>query len=77
MPPCSTAWRAADEILVGTPVRGRAQPHTEDVVGTFINTLVLRTDLTGAPTFAELLGRIRQPCSTPSPTRTFPSSSSP
>ena len=49
-----------DEILIGTPVRGRAQPHTEDVVGTFINTLVLRIDLTGAPSFAELLGRIRQ-----------------
>jgi amino acid adenylation domain-containing protein len=48
-----------DDVLVGTPVRGRAQPETEDVVGTFINTLVLRTSFAGSPNFLELLSRVR------------------
>ena len=49
-----------DDLLVATPVRGRTQPETEDVVGTFINTLVLRTRFEGRPTFVDLLGRVRK-----------------
>jgi len=49
-----------DDLLVATPVRGRTQPETEDLVGTFINTLVLRTRFEGRPTFVDLLGRVRK-----------------
>lgn len=48
------------EILLGVPVAGRAHPDTHDVVGLFINTVTIRADLTGRPTFHTLLGRVRQ-----------------
>src|SRR5207245_5257520 len=48
------------DILVGTPVAGRNQVQTEALIGFFINTLVLRTDLSGGPIFRQLLQRIRQ-----------------
>jgi amino acid adenylation domain-containing protein len=48
-----------EDIVVGTPILGRQHPHTEAVVGLFLNTLVLRTDLSGEPTFNELLARVR------------------
>ena len=56
------------DLLIGTPVRGRAQPETEDLLGYFVNTLVLRLDAsadaeTGVEaTFRELLGRVRTAC---------------
>ncbi|MCP4663294.1 MAG: non-ribosomal peptide synthetase, partial [bacterium] len=43
-----------DDLLVGTPVAGRRWAETEGVIGCFLNTLVLRTDLAGDPTFDEL-----------------------
>jgi amino acid adenylation domain-containing protein len=52
-------YSGQDDLLVGTPVRGRAQPETEDMVGTFINTLVLRNRFDGAPSFADVLARIK------------------
>jgi amino acid adenylation domain-containing protein len=48
-----------DDILVGTPVAGRAHADLEGLIGCFLNTLVLRTDLAGNPTFRDLLGRVR------------------
>ncbi|MFI2209289.1 amino acid adenylation domain-containing protein [Streptomyces sp. NPDC020141] len=48
------------DVLVGTPVANRTQPQTEHLIGCFINTLVLRADLTGDPTFREALGRARR-----------------
>jgi amino acid adenylation domain-containing protein len=48
-----------EDIIVGTPVAGRSRPETETLIGLFINTLVMRTDLSGNPTFRELLGRVR------------------
>lgn len=48
------------DILVGTPVANRSQAETEGLIGFFLNTLVLRTDFSGDPTFAELLGRVRE-----------------
>ena len=49
-----------DDIVVGTPMVGRARPELEGVVGLFLSTLALRTDLSGRPTFRELLRRVRE-----------------
>src|SRR5207249_66169 len=47
-----------DEIVVGTAVSGRTRPELEGVFGYLANTLVLRCDLSGDPTFSQLLGRM-------------------
>jgi hypothetical protein len=48
-----------DTVVVGTPVAGRERRATEDLVGFLVNTLALRGDVGGAPTFRELLARTR------------------
>ncbi|SEH02914.1 amino acid adenylation domain-containing protein [Nonomuraea solani] len=49
-----------DDIVVGSPTAGRDRPELEPMVGLFASTLVLRGDLSGDPTFAELLRRTRR-----------------
>ncbi|MEK6278979.1 MAG: amino acid adenylation domain-containing protein [Acidobacteriota bacterium] len=48
------------DFLIGTPVTSRLHAETEPLIGCFLNMLVLRTDLSGNPTFRELLRRVRE-----------------
>jgi amino acid adenylation domain-containing protein len=48
------------DISVGTPLAGRSRPEAEPLVGLFLNPVVLRANLSGNPSFRELLGRVRE-----------------
>ncbi|HEX8148213.1 MAG TPA: condensation domain-containing protein [Pyrinomonadaceae bacterium] len=52
-------YTAQEDILVSTPSANRSRLETESLIGFLLNTLVLRGDLSGNPTFRELLGRLR------------------
>ncbi|HET9917554.1 MAG TPA: condensation domain-containing protein, partial [Candidatus Binatia bacterium] len=53
-------YSGQDDIVVGTPVSNRTAVETEAMIGLFINTLALRTDLSGNPSFRQLLRRVRE-----------------
>ena len=53
-------YSGQEDIVVGTPIANRNRAETEGLIGFFVNQLVLRTDLSGDPTFAEVLGRVRR-----------------
>lgn len=53
-------YTGQEDIVVGTPIANRRWKETEGLIGTFVNTLAMRTDLTGQLTFRELLGRVRE-----------------
>ncbi|MBS1808491.1 MAG: amino acid adenylation domain-containing protein [Acidobacteria bacterium] len=49
-----------EQVVVGTPIAGRTHVETENLIGFFVNTLALRGDLSGNPTFQEFLHRTRE-----------------
>jgi aspartate racemase len=53
-------YTASEDVAVGCPIANRTRVETEPLIGLFINTLVLRTDLSGEPGFRELLARVRE-----------------
>jgi amino acid adenylation domain-containing protein/FkbM family methyltransferase len=53
-------YSGQDDIVVGTDIANRNRGETEQLIGFFVNQLVMRTDLSGNPEFSELLGRVRE-----------------
>ncbi|HEY0735908.1 MAG TPA: condensation domain-containing protein, partial [Herpetosiphonaceae bacterium] len=55
-------WSGQTDIVIGSPIANRNHTATEGLIGFLINTLALRVDLDGNPTFRELLARVRRVC---------------
>ncbi|MBW4592776.1 MAG: amino acid adenylation domain-containing protein [Brasilonema angustatum HA4187-MV1] len=53
-------YTGQDDILVGTTISGRNRSEIEELIGFFVNTLVMCTDLSGTPSFREILNRVRE-----------------
>ncbi|MBT4836028.1 MAG: amino acid adenylation domain-containing protein [Methylococcales bacterium] len=55
-------YASQDDIVLGYPVANRKRTETESLIGFFVNTLAIRTDLSGEPNFRTLLTRVREIC---------------
>ncbi len=53
-------YTGQDDVILGSPIAHRKQTEIEGLIGFFVDTLVLRTDLSGNPTFRELLEQVRE-----------------
>ena len=53
-------YTQSEDICIGTPIANRTTPELEKLIGFFVNTLALRTDLSGNPSFADLMQRVRK-----------------
>lgn len=56
-------YTSQDDFAVGSPVAGRTLPELEPLVGCFVNMLTMRADLTGRPSFTDLLARVQETAS--------------
>ncbi|HEX8560546.1 MAG TPA: condensation domain-containing protein [Pyrinomonadaceae bacterium] len=52
-------YTGQEDVVVGSPIAGRNRAEVEPLIGFFVNALAMRTNLSGDPTFAELLGRVK------------------
>jgi aspartate racemase len=48
------------DLVVGSPIAGRNRVEIESLIGFFVNTLALRTNVSDNPTFRQLLGRVKE-----------------
>ncbi len=55
-------YTGQDDIVVGSPLANRERRKLESLIGLFVNTVALRGDLSGAPSFSEFLRRLREVC---------------
>jgi non-ribosomal peptide synthetase component F/acyl carrier protein len=53
-------WSGQSDVVIGVPVASRTDGETDKLIGFFVNTLPFRVDMSGNPTFADLLSRVRQ-----------------
>ncbi len=53
-------YTGQEDILIGSPIANRDRAEIEQAIGFYTNTVVYRTDLSGGPTFRDLLGRVRR-----------------
>ncbi|HKP51514.1 MAG TPA: amino acid adenylation domain-containing protein [Chloroflexia bacterium] len=53
-------YTGQSDIVIGSPIAGRTRPEVEGLIGLFANTLVMRLDVGGNPTFREALSRVRE-----------------
>jgi amino acid adenylation domain-containing protein len=53
-------YSGQDDIVVGTPIAGRVRAELEPLIGDFVNMLAVRTDVSGSPSFRELLQRTKK-----------------
>ncbi|HKQ93212.1 MAG TPA: amino acid adenylation domain-containing protein, partial [Blastocatellia bacterium] len=53
-------YSGQEDVVVGTPIANRNRREIENLIGFFVNMLVLRTDLGGAPSFRELIRRVKE-----------------
>ncbi|WP_370415331.1 SDR family NAD(P)-dependent oxidoreductase [Streptomyces fradiae] len=53
-------YTGQDDFVLGTPMAGRDDAQTQPLIGSFVNTLPMRADLSGDPSFTRLLGRVRE-----------------